>query len=411
MKSKLLLRVVALVIVGAVPAAMGSVMDEAVRLGNDHITIDDIMDVMGSQAASTPVQVPRLSSVVDVCAGGYYTAALLSNGTAYAWGFYSERQPTRVNLDVPLTALACGDYHTLGLTADGRVYSWGIDRSGSLGRSSLHGTSAPAAPGLVEGLDGVKVVAVSAALDHSMAVTDTGDVYAWGLGASGRLGSAAGESPVPRLVAANGVSLKAVAAVCGGRRSAVIEKGTGKLYVFGVGDFGALGTGSEDAATVPVDISPALEAAGCIPKKVSLGGDHSLVLCESGAVVGFGWNGEGQLGTGNLENVLVPKVIVDKNSDGSSSSSVVDVVGSPYSNSFVLWANGTVTGCGNAQNGVLGPIEMRARTEFSPLTLLQPDVIRKVAAGYKHAAFLTSEGLLLVAGDNTFGQLGIELSE
>lgn len=392
-------------------SARGAGMEEAIRLENSHITIDDILGAMGDQSVTTPVQVPRLSSVVDVCAGGYYTAALLRNGTAYTWGFLSDRHPTAVPVPEPLSSLACGDYHTLGLTAGGRVYSWGLDRDGSLGRASLLGDSTPSAPALVEGLGAKKVVSISAALDHSIAVTDSGEVYAWGLSAGGRLGTGAGAAaaaaptPAPQLVTkAGGAPLLAETAACGGRRTAVVERGSGKLYLFGVGDFGALGTGNERPAASPADISAGLEAVGCAPRKVSVGGDHTLVLCEGGAVVGFGWNEEGQLGTGGLENALVPRVVMGSGGD------CVDVVASPYSNSFVLWRNGTVAGCGNAQSGVLGQIELRARTEFVTLTLLQPDVITKVAAGFKHAAFLTSEGFLLVAGDNSFGQLGIEIS-
>ena len=386
--------------------ALGAGMEEAIRLENSHITIDDILDAMGDQSVTTPVQVPRLSTVIDVCAGGYYTTALLRNGTAYTWGFLSERHPTAVPVPEPLVSLACGDYHTLGLTAGGRVYSWGLDRDGSLGRSSLFGTSTSSAPGLVEGLEGKQIVSISAALDHSVAVAASGKVYAWGLAAGGRLGTgtSAGTS-APQLVTKDGAPLLAESAACGGRRTAVIERGSGKLYLFGVGDFGALGTGNERPAVAPADITPGLEAVGCAPRKVSVGGDHTLVLCEGGGVAGFGWNEEGQLGTGALENVLVPRALV-----GGAGDVAAEVVASPYSNSFVLWSNGTVSGCGNAQSGVLGQIELRARTEFVSLTLLQPDVVTKVAAGFKHAAFLTSEGFLLVAGDNSFGQLGIEIS-
>lgn len=388
----------------------GSGMEEAIRLENSHITIDDILDAMGDQSVTTPVQVPRLNSIIDVCAGGYYTTALLSNGTAYTWGFISDRHPTKIQIDEPLISISCGDYHTLGLTAEGRVYSWGTDRDGSLGRQSLHGKSSPSPPGLVEGLDHKKVISISSALDHNVVLTDSGEVYAWGLASGGRLGNdlTIGTS-VPQLltkkISGKNVPIIASFVTCGGRRTAIIEKDTGKLYLFGVGDFGALGTGNEKSVTEPTDITYSLNDVGCVPKRVSVGGDHTLVLCDGGAVAGFGWNEEGQLGTGNLDNVFKPKVLI-----GGGDDVAVGVVGSPYSNSFVLWSNGTVSGCGNAQNGVLGPIELRARTEFTMLTLLQPDVITKIAAGYKHAAFLTSEGLLLVAGDNTFGQLGIEIS-
>ena len=46
--------------------------------------------------------------------------------------------------------------------------------------------------GQVEGLDGVKIVHVSAGLHHSLAVSDKGELFSWGWGGSTMPGSTVG---------------------------------------------------------------------------------------------------------------------------------------------------------------------------------------------------------------------------
>jgi alpha-tubulin suppressor-like RCC1 family protein len=140
----------------------------------------------------------------------------------------------------------------------------------------------------------------------------------------------------------------------------------------------------------------------CKPAKISVGGDHSLVLCADGTLIGFGWNGEGQLGLGDVTDRLLPTPIPLPDLGGSR---VVDVVAGPYVNSFLLLDNGKVLGCGTTEYGTLGDLRAGRKTSFT-LLANAPYGISQVSAGYMHVAFLTKSGHVLIAGDNRLGQVG-----
>ena len=75
--------------------------------------------------------------------------------------------------------------HSLALTADGAVWSWGWGAFGRLGHGD---TQSQLLPKKVEAFAGQRVVAVSAAQYHSLAVTADGAVFTWGEGEHGCLG-------------------------------------------------------------------------------------------------------------------------------------------------------------------------------------------------------------------------------
>ncbi|MDR3741135.1 MAG: hypothetical protein P4L40_19120 [Terracidiphilus sp.] len=71
------------------------------------------------------------------------------------------------------------------------------NRQGQLG----HSNPSPGHPAPVEALDGVRIVSVSSGRQHTVAVDDSGAVYAWGDGKSGATGTGFKEFvPSPRKV-------------------------------------------------------------------------------------------------------------------------------------------------------------------------------------------------------------------
>lgn len=91
-------------------------------------------------------------------------------------------------------------YHTLVLTTDAsmNLYSCGFDKNGRLGVPG--GTHFKLQPVQIPG----QVITAAAAQDHSLAVTTSGDLYAWGSQTSGQLGyeleSGASFSALPRKI-------------------------------------------------------------------------------------------------------------------------------------------------------------------------------------------------------------------
>jgi len=116
----------------------------------------------------TPQSVPGLSKVKAVVAGSYFSLALLSNGTAMAWGedAYGDlgNGEMGVNIDKPVavsglteaSALAAHESWAMALRKSGAVMSWGSDYEGELG---LGGGSGQDVPTLIAGLSGAKAIA------------------------------------------------------------------------------------------------------------------------------------------------------------------------------------------------------------------------------------------------------------
>lgn len=134
--------------------------------------------------------------------------------------------------------------HSLFLTANGRVLSCGTGQYGALGHGYSAAKQLPDVlrPQYIESLSRVKVVCVSAGELHSACVTIDGDTYTWGDGFCGQLGHADKRpSMVPKLVESGGLDDEIVLSVsCGSRHTLAVTE-EGEVWSWGLGHFGALG--------------------------------------------------------------------------------------------------------------------------------------------------------------------------
>jgi alpha-tubulin suppressor-like RCC1 family protein len=159
----------------------------------------------GQTACRTPLQVPELSDIVAIAAGGAdqsdHNLALKGDGTVWAWGandagqlgvpathtcinnIACNPQPAQVPGLTQVVALAAGTDHSLALKSDGTVWAWGANNAGQLGDGTLASSSIPVQ---VRGLNGV--IALAAGFEHSLALKSDGTVWAWGANNAGQLG-------------------------------------------------------------------------------------------------------------------------------------------------------------------------------------------------------------------------------
>ena len=160
-----------------------------------------------------------ISAVADVplravAAGTYHTLLLSTAGVVYSCGEgglgqlghgtdRNEASPRPIEalcaIGLLATAVAAGRMHSICAAGDGRVFSWGEGQDGRLGHGDYESSSVPRC---VSGLHGVRVCAISSVWEHTLALSDSGRVYSWGLGLCGQLGHGDEEENViaPKLV-------------------------------------------------------------------------------------------------------------------------------------------------------------------------------------------------------------------
>ncbi|OCG37564.1 hypothetical protein A9G29_11410 [Gilliamella sp. Fer2-1] len=142
-------------------------------------------------------------SITQVAAGKYHIIALDDRGDVWGWGrnLHQEatggqqkdgrkddtyvNQPVPVLQDQDVIEIACGRYNSFALTRSGDVYSWGRNPHGQAGT----GTRSPKVTlTKITGFDGKKIIKIGAGYDSGYAISEDGEVFAWGDGDRGAFG-------------------------------------------------------------------------------------------------------------------------------------------------------------------------------------------------------------------------------
>jgi len=165
--------------------------------------------------------------------------------------------------DVPVVHVACGKYHTAVISESGDVYAWGLESSGQLGLGSSR--TKAITPQKVEALCGLGVTQLSCGMYHTLALTDKGEVYSFGFGGSWFNGSGGlglggyTQQDAPVKLDAFGpadVASEGVAAasVSAGGYHSVVRDTEGGVWTFGRGEWGRLGHGDASDCLVPTRV-------------------------------------------------------------------------------------------------------------------------------------------------------------
>jgi alpha-tubulin suppressor-like RCC1 family protein len=143
-----------------------------------------------------PVAVSGLDDATAIAAGGSYTCALRSVGSAVCWGSglrlgAGGLDPSSIPVPVAgiadATAITADDSHTCALLGDQTVQCWGDNHAGQLGIVPDHGAlSQSLIPVSVP--DFSDVTALAAGFDYTCAIRAGGEVACWGGNSVGQLG-------------------------------------------------------------------------------------------------------------------------------------------------------------------------------------------------------------------------------
>ncbi|XP_019910220.1 RCC1 and BTB domain-containing protein 1 isoform X4 [Esox lucius] len=220
--------------------------------------------------------------------------------------------------------------HVLLASEDGELFAWGHNSYSQLGNGT---TNQGVAPVLVSAnLLNKRVTEVACGSHHSLALTDAGEVYAWGYNNCGQVGSGStANQPTPRRVS-NCLQNKVVVSITCGQTSSLAVVQNGEVYGWGYNGNGQLGLGNNGNQLTPcrlvglqglrvLQVSTYIythkrthtnlpPGETLLPLQIASGYAHSLALTDEGLLYAWGANTYGQLGTGNKSNQLSPVQIL-----------------------------------------------------------------------------------------------------
>ncbi|HWF32128.1 MAG TPA: hypothetical protein VG188_06195 [Solirubrobacteraceae bacterium] len=317
----------------------------------------------------------------------------------------------------PVVQLAAGNGASLALTSDGRLYSFGENLYGELGRALGSGSEAanptPARVNLPGAGSGERIVEVAAGGAHSLALTSTGQLYAFGRNFYGQLGSTTGNgsdtaNPTPAPLVLPGAS-GPVSEIAAGEDHSLAVTSTGQLYAFGSNRFGQLGnpsgSGTELANPTPLRVS--LPGAVGPVVQVAAGFAHSLALTSTGQLYAFGSNEFGQLGSAGNSGTANATPLTEVVLPGATGP--VRQIAAGAFHSLALTSTGQLYAFGQNSSGQLGTERGAQTPNPTPELVGLPAIagpLVQIAAGAADTLLVTASGRLFAFGSNEAGQLG-----
>jgi alpha-tubulin suppressor-like RCC1 family protein len=335
----------------------------------------------------------------EISAGQNFTLAIKSDGTLWGWGangnllglngnIANQSLPVQIGAANDWMTVSAGANHSLAVKTNGTLWAWGSGIFGQLGNGAFNNATWTVTQ-LGTANDWLKVSAGSA---YSLAIKNTGTLWAWGLNTTGQLGigSIVNQNlPTQVGISSNWSEIEA------GHEHALALDNLGFVWAWGNNTFGQLGDGTNTTSLSPIQITT---TPGWLD--ISAGFDHSLFLNGFGFIFSCGNNTNGQLGDGTntASNVMIPMT-----STGTQFQYIAVSAGQTHS--MAIQNNGTLSTCGLNNQGQLGLgnfANTNALTQVGTGTNWAA-----ISAGFVHSEAMETTTVLWSAGRGLEGQLGV----
>jgi Alpha-tubulin suppressor and related RCC1 domain-containing proteins len=142
------------------------------------------------------------------------------------------------------------------ISDEGKVYTWGWNWVGELGTGDLESRYEPQQ---VMALDEVVIASIDVGASHMIAIEENGGVYSWGYNNRGQTGNALtgslSDSFIMLPTEIKALANAGVTKVYAGSEYSIALNANGEVYSWGFGSYGQLGTGNMDTIiTTPIKL-------------------------------------------------------------------------------------------------------------------------------------------------------------
>ncbi|MCA9329731.1 fibronectin type III domain-containing protein, partial [Candidatus Saccharibacteria bacterium] len=376
-----------------------------------------------------------LNNIIDITAGTWHSVAVDSSGAVFAWGLNNYGQagtaeepirrgtrplPGKVLMSYTVNPagndfaeVKSNDDNTIALKNDGTVWMWGRNHAGQLGNDTTVDSGLPVQvkDGTGGGyLNNIKHVAMAASAAY--ALTNDGELWAWGNNGNAQLGDNTITSRSLPVKVKDGTGtgyLNNIKTIASGLYYNIVLTNNGELWAWGRNANMQLGDGSNAQRNLPVPVKDSTgDSILTNIKSIAAGDSHSGAVTNDGKVWMWGRNNYGQLGDGFLTDKSLPTQTGD--SLGLSALTGIDDLTIGQSHTIALKTDGTVLAWGANGNGQLGdgttiskplPAPVKDSTGSGNLTN-----VKELSSGRLHSVALTNDGYVSSWGYNAYGQIG-----
>ncbi|PST47864.1 hypothetical protein COO72_10925 [Bifidobacterium callitrichos] len=382
------------------------------KLNCDDTTCEVNWDVKITNNGKSTGKLPNGVQIETLSAGSSHSLAVGADGNTYAWGnnnegelgdttYDSKRKPVQVmspKEGVHFTQVSAGSNHSLAIGDDGNTYAWGNNYYGQLGDGTDAQVGWPVKVKMPK--DGIHFIQVSAGNLYSLAIGDDGNTYAWGNNNYGQLGNdSIDESHVPvKVTMPEGV--KTFTQVSAGHYHSLAIGDDGNTYAWGNNYYGQLGNNSTDESHVPVKVTM---PEGVHFTQVSAGHYHSLAIGDDGNTYAWGNNVYGQLGDEStvLQSHVPVKVHMPAGVTTKPGTHTPDDTSNPSAGTSNFPTTSRLSDrMSNAVKNVTATAGTTSRTPDQTVRFKQ------ISAGENHSLAIDAEGNAWAWGNNQYGQLG-----
>jgi alpha-tubulin suppressor-like RCC1 family protein len=230
--------------------------------------------------------------------------------------FTSVCWPRRVHTPQQLffTKVACGAQHSVALTDKGDLYAWGRNFQGQLGVRHTSSAAAPmcAWPKYVSALLGrPAVVDVACGDAFTVALLADGSAWQWGERVAGTTGRSAPDKIHARprrllLTSSSTEDTPFVTGIAAGTAHALGVTASGALHAWGLNAYGQLGLGRDRRGSSD---TPCRVPGTTVWTKVFAGSHYSAAIASDGQLFTWGHGRHGTLGHASTECEFAPRAV------------------------------------------------------------------------------------------------------